>query len=139
MQIKINDEKYNLYFGFDFINFIDEKYPVKINFQGVDVPFGNALNATINGLEKDRKPTDLIKVLKAATNTLKSKPSNQHLEEHITEMIVNDEYDEFVDELVGKLKKTPIIMKEIASEKKKADKEEVTEEEALEFMKQMKG
>lgn len=137
MQIKINDEKFNLYFGFDFINYIDEKYPVKIQFQGIDVPFGSALNATINNLEEDKKPTDLIKVLKAGLCTLKSQPSNNHLEQYISDLIEIEEYDEFVDELLGKLKEKPIIKKEIESIQKQTKKTKVTEEEAMEFLKQM--
>lgn len=137
MQIKINDEKYDLYFGFDFINYIDEQYPVKIQFQGIDVPFGSALNTTINALEKDERPTDLIKILKAGMVTLKSKPSNKDLEKYISELIENEEYDEFVKELLGKLKKTPLIKKEIESLNKKTKETNVTEEEALEFLKQM--
>lgn len=137
MQIKINDEKYNLYFGFDFINYIDEHYPVKIKFQGIDVPFGSALNATISNLEDTKKPTDLIKIIKAGLNTLKSQPSNKDLEKYIADLIENDEYDEFVDELLGKLKEQPIIKKEIESIKKQTQKTTVTEEEAMEFLKQM--
>jgi hypothetical protein len=137
MQIKINDEKYNLYFGFDFINYIDEHYPVKVQFQGIDVPFGSALNTTINALDRNKKPTDLIKILKAGMVTLKSKPSNKDLEKYISNLIEDEEYDEFVEELLGKLKKTPLIKKEIESLNKQTEETNVTEEEALEFLKQM--
>lgn len=137
MQIKINDEKYSLYFGFDFIEYIDEHYPVNIKFQGIDVPFGSALNATINNLEDTKKPTDLMKILKAGLNTLKAKPSNHNLENFISDLIENEEYDEFVEDILGKLKKQPIIRKEIESIQKQTQQVDVSEEEAMEFLKQM--
>ncbi|MEF3330558.1 tail assembly chaperone [Oceanobacillus oncorhynchi] len=78
MEIQIGEKKYELAFGLGFIRKMDEFHTVKA--QGI--PLGVGVETAITHLGT-RNPVILVDIIKAATDHLKSKPSNSGIDEYI--------------------------------------------------------
>ena len=110
MQITINKKVYDLHFGFDFLEEVNKYFGLVIDVEGQEVNTkSGGLNFMLNGLEQ-YDPIALIKTIRCATSTEKSKPSKADLEAHVMELLNDDEkYDAFLDELLAEIKKSPLI------------------------------
>lgn len=113
MIIKINGKEYEMFFGFDFIDYVNNASGLA--FQGVQ--FGIAgMKLMMTGMA-DKSPSAFRTMIKAGTNTLKSKPSNEDLENYIEELLENGKYEEMFDEVVEEMGKHVIILKEMGISK----------------------
>ena len=114
MILTINNKDYDLYFGFDFIDYVNNASGLA--FQGVQLGIaGTKLLMTGIG---DKSPSAFRTMVKAATNTLKSKPSNDELENYIIELIEGEKYDEVFDDFLMELGKHSLILKEMGITRK---------------------
>lgn len=109
MQITIEDKDYNLYFGLDFLEWCEDNAGLKVD--GVNMGIGG-FNMLYSKLEMF-DPVAIMKILKGATNTLKAKPSNTHLEFFLEGLIVEDKFEEFAEELQETLKGQPFTSVQI--------------------------
>lgn len=111
MQIKINEKTYDLYFGWDFLEQINNQLGFEMDVEGQAIKTKTGgMNFLEMGLSQ-YDPITVVKVIKAATNTLKAKPSTKDIQGHIEELIggeVND-YTNFVDELHNSIKKDKLL------------------------------
>lgn len=117
MQITINGKDYDLYFGFDFIDYVNNSKGLMA--QGIALGVAG-MKILTTGLDS-KAPSALVTVLKGAINTLKSKPSNEDVEKFIEEMLVNGTYDDFFDDVLVEMGKHLLILKEIGISKKDWD------------------
>lgn len=120
MQITIEGKEYDLYFGLDFLEWCEDNAGLKVD--GVNMGIGG-FNMLYSKLEMN-DPVAIMKILKGATNTLKSKPSNTQLEFFLEGKIVEDEFEEFAEELQDTLKKQPFTSVQIKKMNQNQNNEE---------------
>lgn len=90
MNIKIANKEYKLYFGLDFIEQLDDTYPVEKD--GLSIGIGTGF---IIGMLRGGNPKYLIPIIKAATCTIDSPPTEKEIKEYIesiedVEKVIND-------------------------------------------------
>ncbi|WP_243343553.1 tail assembly chaperone [Anaerococcus sp. AGMB09787] len=124
MNIKINNKEYDLYFGFDFIDYINNNSSLSV--QGMQIGLGGVQMLSLGITNKT--PSTMRLIIKGATNTLNSKPSNADIEEYISDLIVANKYDEVFDSLVQELGEHALVLREMGVSQedivKKLEKEE---------------
>lgn len=124
MNIKINNKEYDLYFGFDFIDYINNNSSLSV--QGMQIGLGGVQMLSLGITNKS--PSTMRLIIKGATNTLNSKPSNADIEEYISDLIVANEYDKVFDSLVQELGEHALVLREMGVSQedivKKLEKEE---------------
>lgn len=111
MQITIEKKDYSLYFGWDFLENVNESLGIEMEVGGQKINTRSAgLNFLQSGLSQ-YDPITLLKGLKAALATNEQKPSNKALKKWIQELLVDDpkKYKEFIDELSAEIKKEPML------------------------------
>jgi len=95
MTLNIGGISYDLYFGLDFIDYLDKIYYVEE--RGLRVGQGLAM-AVVNA--ETQNPVTLLHLIKAATETEKSKPSTKSIKEFLeTEANYEELYSDFLSEL----------------------------------------
>lgn len=109
MIININEKDYELYFGFDFIDYVNqvnsmETQQINLKLAGMKLLAGGIAEKT---------PSSLRTILKGAMITLKQKPKNQDLDKFIEDLLNEDKYDSFYDEIVMELGKHLVVLKEM--------------------------
>lgn len=109
MQIKINDKDYQLFFGLDFLEWCEDNEGMKV--EGVNLGIGG-FNMIYSKLEM-HDPVTVMKIIKGATNTHKSKPSRKDIEAFLVELLEEDKFEEFVEEVISELKKQPFTKVQI--------------------------
>ncbi len=108
-QIQINENKYDLYFGFKFLEQVKERFPNEMKVDGQIMLLRVNSLGTLDGYLEMADPIAVIDTLKCATVTLKQKPSNAELEQFITKLANDGEYDKFVSELRETISKEPLL------------------------------
>lgn len=115
MEIKINDKNYPLKFGFDFIDYVNEKNGMQA--EGVKTNIGGA--AMLNAGLQSRTPSSLRLLIKGGTCTLSWKPSNEDIEAYINDIADDDEaYEKLFDDIETELGKQPATRREMGITKK---------------------
>lgn len=104
MNIKIDDVEYELHFGWDFIEYLNDKNGVVV--EGLKMDTGGLTKLT--GQLDLGDPIALRLAIQAGTNTLRSKPSKRGIEKYIEGLIESGEYESFLQELQEKLEKNPL-------------------------------
>lgn len=117
MQIEINKVKYELYFGFDFIDFINTS---GLSIQGVQLGVGGMQFLTLGITQKS--PSTLRLIIKAATVTLSNKPSDEDITKYIEDLLMNDLYEDQFDEIIEELGKHVLVLREMGITKKELEK-----------------
>lgn len=105
MIVEINEKEYELYFGMDFIESLNHLYGFESN--GVKLDMGG-----LKLLQSAMAMKDVIairNIIKAATSTLKSKPSNKDLDKYVMDRIIEEGLDEVYVEFEEEIKKQPFL------------------------------
>ncbi|HEK9115249.1 TPA: hypothetical protein TUW68_000599 [Streptococcus equi subsp. zooepidemicus] len=110
MEITVGKKTYDLVFGFDFLKYANKHRAIEMD--GVGIGAGSMTKIEAGSAFKD--PEVLLFILKCATSTENSKPSNEELEKFIEEAIVNGTYIGFYDEVVAEIKKDAVLQQAIA-------------------------
>lgn len=113
MEIQIGEKKYELEFGLGFIGKMDEFYSVKA--QGI--PLGVGVETAISHLGT-RNPTILVKIIKAATDHLKSKPSNAGIDEYITSQAADGKLEELFKNIMESMEESVFLKAKMQEFKK---------------------
>lgn len=106
MELTINGKEYRLYFGTDFADYINKANGMEL--EGVKTNVGGML--LLNAGLSMKEPPTLELVIKAATNTLPSKPSNKDLDDYINDLLDQEddtEYEALFTEIETEIKKRP--------------------------------
>ena len=112
MNLTIGGKEYELAFGMKFINALDNIYTQSLE----GMTFGMGVETLITYLNM-QNPTSLYNGIKAATAHLKSKPSNEDIEEYITELAEKDKLEEMYNDFFGALEKAPLVRKKVKTVK----------------------
>ncbi|MEX2805039.1 tail assembly chaperone [Streptococcus sp. H31] len=110
MEIKINDAKYPLHFGWAFLKYINSKRG--LTSEGVSIGTGGMLALTAGAEMRD--PEMLKDIIKGATETDSNKPSDRDIEAYIEQLIVDDKFLPVYDEIYSEIKKQPVLMQAAA-------------------------
>jgi len=120
MNLTINNKDYDLYFGLDFINFLDKKYYIEQN----GFKLGQGLTYTIAQIELGN-PSILLDLIIAATLT-GSKPKPEDVKKYIE---TEADIEVLMNDFLSSLEKSPttrFTMKKLGllveAEKKKGNK-----------------
>lgn len=102
MELKIGGKKYQMIFGLDAIDTLDRIYKTTVN--GVD--FGVGVNMLITYLF-DGNPTALRNAIKAGTSTEPQKPSNEDIEQYLTEVAEAGKLEALANDFLNLLRTQP--------------------------------
>lgn len=98
MEITINDKKYTLYFGLDFIETLD--YTKTIERDGMSIGMGTQMNVGL--LADTRNPKYLVQIIRAALATEDSIPTNAEIKKWIeSQDNIAETIDAFLLQLQG--------------------------------------
>lgn len=106
MVIKIGEKEFPITFGFAALEFLDKVYTIKTGVGDI----GQGLNMLLMYL-MDENPLAIRTAIKAGTETLKQKPSNEDIDDFITELAEKEKLDGLFKELLDELKKQPLTKK----------------------------
>ena len=111
MQVKIANKEYTLYFGWEFLDQINNKFGLKVEAEGQDINTRSAGLPFMQSGLSSYDPIALVKVIQAGTATEPQKPSLINVRQFVEELLINKpkEYKEFVDELSNEIKKEPML------------------------------
>lgn len=120
MQVNIDGREYNLYFGFDALNYLDLVYKVEDKSSGVSFGYGLPLftSALMMG-----NLTALNYGIKAGTSTEFRKPSNKGIEEFIVKELEKDGAEGFFNELLDELGKQPLTKHQVTRMRRETEKQ----------------
>lgn len=105
MTITINGKEYTLYFGMDFIDTLNHLYGFES--EGIKLDMGG-----LQMLQSAMAIQDVIalrNIIKAATSTLKSKPSNVDVDKYIMDRIIKEGIDPIYSEFTEEIKKQQFL------------------------------
>lgn len=105
MTITIGGKEYTLYFGMDFIDTLNHLYGFES--EGIKLDMGG-----LQMLQSAMAIKDVIalrNIIKAATATLKSKPSNKDTDAYIMDRIIEEGIDTVYKEFSAEIKKQPFL------------------------------
>lgn len=107
MQIKIANKNYSLYFGWGFLEDVNNRFGFILDIEGADVNTrSNGYPFMIQGLES-YDPIAVMKTIQAATATEHNKPAKENIQKLIETKLTEGpkEYKTFVDEIKEEIKK----------------------------------
>lgn len=111
MEIKIKDKAYPLHFGWAFLEEVNKVFGVTVEAEGQEINTRTAgLPFLMNGLAT-YDPVVVLKAIKCATVTERSKPATLDLQDHLEKLLIEDAkgYKAFVDEMHAEVKKSPLL------------------------------
>ena len=109
MVITIANKDYELRFGFDYIEYINKVNSMEA--QGINLSIGG-MKFLMVGIQ-DKTPSSLRRIIRGATITERSQPSNANLDSFIEELIESGEYDDFYDSVILEMGKHSLVLKEM--------------------------
>lgn len=112
MEITIGNKTYQLHFGWGFLKYVNKTKSV--SFEGVQTGAGGMTILSAGLMMRD--PEALETIIKAGTDTEHSKPSNDDIHAFIEQLIIDDKYDAFFDEVDSNLKKSVLLQKAMNSQ-----------------------
>lgn len=104
MNLTIGGKEYELRFGMDFINTLDNIYTQEIE----GMQFGMGVESLVMYLSM-KNPRALYNAIKAGTSYLNSKPSNQEIEMFVTEKATKDELEQLFEAFQKALEEAPLL------------------------------
>ncbi|MBN6206386.1 hypothetical protein JYK21_07965 [Ralstonia pickettii] len=113
MEVEISGKKYELTFGLKFIRKMDEFYSVKA--QGI--PLGVGVETAITHLGT-KNPTILVDIVKAATDHLKTKPSNDGIDEFIETQAAEGKLEELFKNITEAMEDSGFLKEKMQEFKK---------------------
>lgn len=120
MELTINERTYQLYFGTDFVDYINNQNGMMM--EGVKTNVGGML--MLNAGMSMKSPSTLRLIIKAGTVTLQSKPSNKDLDDFINDLLDREddaEFESLFDDIEEEIKKHPVNRREMGITKKKKE------------------
>ena len=117
MLVTIKNTKHELFFGFDFLEYINKEYGPEMPELGVKVPAGgiNFLNMAYSLND----PVALAKTLIGATISSANKISKGQAEEFVFSLIEDGKFEDFYNEVKEEVKKDRILKAFMTLEEKK--------------------
>lgn len=111
MELKIGNKNYPLYFGWEFLEQVNNLFGFVVDVNGIEI------NTRMNGfpfMEQGLESYDLIavqKVIQSATATEKTTPSKANIRKLIEEKLYEgaEAYQEFVEALHSEIKKDKML------------------------------
>lgn len=100
MQLEINDKTYDIYFGLDFVEYLDKKYKLE---QG-GLEFGLGIVNAAAQLEQG-SPLILVDLIKAGTITSGKKLNTQEVKQFIEQ---HEDLEELMNDFLTELEKAPV-------------------------------
>lgn len=113
MMVEIENKEYELHFGWDFIEVLNELNGVVV--QGMAMNTGG-LTKLVGQLDLG-DPIAVRLAIQAGTSTYASKPSKKGIEKYIEGLIEADEYDSFLELLQKEFEKNPLTRIALNQEK----------------------
>lgn len=107
MNITINGVTYELHFGWAFLKHANEFFGLEA--EGINTKAGAMPILMAGASMKD--PVALMNLIKCGLASERTQPSNKELEDYIEELIEKDLFEETFDELLGNIKKRPLLQK----------------------------
>lgn len=115
MKITINGTEYQLEFGLKFIRKLDEAYTQSLD----GMAFGLGIESAIPYLNMEN-PTVLYEIIKAGTAHLKSKPSNDDIENELLRFAEEDKLVKLFKDVQEAMETAPFLKGKIQKFKKEA-------------------
>jgi len=116
MQLEINEKTHNLYFGLDFIEELDNKFPIESN----GAKFGMGINTALVYL-KQENPRILADLIHAATSTANLRPGITEIKRFVEQQ---EDLEPLFTELTDELGKQPMTKGAVAKMKKAQEQAE---------------
>lgn len=107
MILNIGGKEYTLRFGIGFLREMNKLHSVE--FDGMKTGYGAM--TMFNAGQSLNDPLAFIDLIKAGTVTEAQKPSNEAIEAFLEDLIINDKYDQTIEEIVNELKASPLLKK----------------------------
>ena len=118
MIININGKDYELAFGFDFLDYLNQHNSLTMEVKGQTLSSGLGGATMLASTLGSRMPSTLMTAIKAGTAHLSQKPSNKDIESYINGIADDDEAYELVFlEIEEELKKQPATRREMGLSK----------------------
>lgn len=127
MELTIGSNTYGLKFGFAFIDYVNNATGIGLSKEGYTLALNGltGMKMLLAGISI-KNPSTLRIIIKGATTTLKSKPSNEDIDLFIEELTENDEnYNSIFDSIIEEMGEHSLVLKEmgISNEQWKKAKE----------------
>lgn len=110
MQLKIKNNLYDIYFGIDALDYLNNAYLFTDDESGdlnLNPMVGEGTRFLVVSLGQNN-PVGLAHFIKAGTRTLKSKPSNRAIDEYIAELVTENKLEEACKEALDFLSQAPL-------------------------------
>lgn len=120
MVIEIDGKEYELHFGWDFIETMNQLNGLVV--EGMHMNTGGLF--LLEGQLEMGDPIAVVKALQGGTSTYASKPSKKGLQKYIEQLMEKDEYEDFLSGLLEQLNTQPITKATIKSQEKQMKKEQ---------------
>lgn len=119
MDLTINGKDYQLQFGLKFIRTLDQTYTQKAD----GMEFGLGIETAIPYL-KMQNPTVLYELIKAGTSHLKSKPSNDDIENELEKFAEEGKLDKLFKDIEKAMEESAFLKSKMKKFKKAAASEQ---------------
>ena len=107
MILNIGGKDYTLRFGIGFLREMNKLHSVEM--EGMKTGYGAM--TMFNAGRAMNDPLALVDLIKSATVTEAQKPSNDAIEKFLEDLIVNEKYDQTIEEIMNELKASPLLKK----------------------------
>lgn len=107
MILNIGGKDYTLRFGIGFLREMNKLHSVEI--EGMKTGYGAM--TMFNAGRAMNDPLALIDLIKSATVTESQKPSNEVIEKFLEDLIIEEKYDQTIEEIMNELKASPLLKK----------------------------
>lgn len=115
MILEMNGKEYELNFGFDFLDYINEKNALTMTVSGQEMSTG-AGGAVMTGMMiSSKQPSTLRQLIIGGTINARKQPTDRDIKKYIDELVQDEEEYELVfDSIVEEIKKEPSTSREMA-------------------------
>lgn len=107
MILNIGGKDYTLRFGIGFLREMNKLHSVEM--EGMKTGYGAM--TMFNAGRAMNDPLALIDLIKSATVTEAQKPSNEAIEKFLEDLIIEEKYDQTIEEIMNELKASPLLKK----------------------------
>lgn len=107
MILNIGGKEYTLRFGIGFLREMNKLHSVE--FDGMKTGYGAM--TMFNAGQSLNDPLAFIDLIKAGTVTENQKPSNEAIEKFLEDLIIEEKYDQTIEEIMKGLKASPLLKK----------------------------
>lgn len=109
MILNINGKDYQLDFGFDFIDYVNQQDGLAIQGINLGVAGMRMLPLGLDG----KSPSTLRTIIKAGTITRPQKPSNEEVKAYIENLLNEEKFDDVFNEVLEEMGKHILVLREM--------------------------